>query len=1114
MINSFIVSNRYSIFLRSLPSLSSEHFFGKDLADNVWHQVDIKKESNTTLTLYIDIDTYLIDVPGFYTKRFTHQTFYLGGVDASKIQPSYPPLRKHPLVSFEGCLQNDYVKVNGLKLLDFVRRGNATVHGRHITHCNITPDGYHPITFLKPESFIKVFVLTKTTAKYSFKFRTYNGEGILLIQRITQNNGASISISLDSGRIKVEVEFVSDSPMTLYGGASLDDGMWHNVSVNISIRNVRLAVDSELSSQSRRSQGVFISSSVVLVGANDGGKPGFIGCMRDLIVQGKKVDFTTVFKSQVKIAACSLHDLCVPNPCQNGGRCSQRWNRTICQCSGTDFNGEKCETPSFFMQTCVDWWTEGKRSNGYYKINPRNSEPFSVYCNMTNVNGPSTVIFHTQDRNPIIAAQNKVDSRLYRHEIYYENSNDQNIGDLIATSTNCRQYLEYNCYNSVLFDSPKLFNLESGRGARWISRDGKLQNYWSGASRGSRKCACGMNGTCVESSKVCNCDAVDNKWHVDGGYLTDSKSLPVKSLIFSVDGTSTRSNFILGSLECYGSTTKRATTIPENETLTTPQPPTKRQAKSPSTETTITTSGRYTVTKVDGSLTSTPRSSFSNANDASTTKLLPINTQATGTPANNSDPPGIVVIESPRKFITIRENANQELVLIILSVILAVFVIAIVVLLIKQNLFFPCKCLQVPLYHDVRHMDTIELGPPSPIYGETEPEPVLQFEASPYPARNFDIGLHDCGISPSPELYSDAETDRLDISNGSSSWIVENADMVKGDPEKEKQTDFEDLDLGLIDVMSNFPASKQLSTEQQIKRLKEVIFDVLSTSDVRANYTNRKPENPASTINQTSNSKDKTQCVSAREVDPSQLAANEQLVDSDNDSTATISELTSDDELSNGEKCAENYSFNKDKAGDAEKGAFDEASQGNVLATCKFEENNDINCLSSDPHDNYLSLDVNHMEDDTLQKQPLSGTNMDSHSYNEQISCDKDLRSPRMEIVKYLPATCDGRSRELRSRERRHSSPRARLFSRQKSEEEALLSSTQASGQDRASRFSIDNQKRYSGISNAFCRQPNQHQNASADENQSENLVKDRNNVSARAIPLKQSHSQKYETEL
>ena len=1091
--------------MRSLPNLSSESFFEKrDLADNAWHQIHIMRGNSTTLTLYIDVYIYRINVPGFYSKRYAHQMFYVGGVGNSYAQSRHPLFRMNPFLRFEGCLDDDYVEVNGLLLLDLARRGNATVHGKKISRCNATPGDYSPITFPKPESFLKITAPNKNTAKYSFKFRTYSSEGILLFQRITKFIGADIFISLDSGKIKVEVRFASkSSPVTLIGGSALDDGMWHYVAVNISIQKVRLEVDSELLFQSQRSPGVFVSSSEVFVGASDKGRPGFIGCMRDLTVQGRKINFTTVsYKSQVKTSECFLHDLCVPSPCQNGGRCSQRWNQTLCHCSETDFKGEKCETPSFFMQTCADWWAAGKRSTGYYKINPRNSDAFLVYCNMTNVDGPSTVIFHTQDRKPIIAAQNKVDGKSYRHEISYENSNKQNIGDLMATSTHCRQYLEYNCYNSVIFDSPKSFNLESGRGARWVSRDGKTQDYWSGASRGSMKCACGINGTCVESSKVCNCDTVNNIWHVDGGYLTDSRSLPVKTLIFSVDGTSVRSNYVLGSLECYGSKTIRTSTtdFPVTEALA-------ASTKSPSTKPTIKTSGKQTVTTQDGTSTSTQPS----GNGRSTTKpssSSETHTQATAKPTNASDPHGIVVIESPRKYITIRENANQELVLIILSVILAVFVIAIVVLLIKQNIFFPCKCLQAPLYHDVSHMDTIELGPPSPMYGETEPEPILQFEASPYPARNFDIGMHDCHISSSPELYSDAETDRLDISIGSSSWISENAEMDKDVPEK--PAEYEELDLGLIDVVTSFPTPKQLSTEQQIRKLKEVIFDVLSTSgDVKANYSDRKESHVCAT-NQARNPRITTQSESVKEVDQSQLTANGQFVDSDDDSTATISELDSDHELFDGDQYTKNDCCAKEE--DTATEACDESSKEDTLKTCETAESREINrsnWRSSDPHDNYLSLDVNHLEHDTLQRQPFSGVNMNGHSYNEKNSCDKDIRSPRKE--KQLPTKCDGRNREDKHK---HSSPRARLFSRQKSEEEALLSSTQTSGLERGSRFSDSNQRRYSGISNASCRQGHRQRSASASKNQSENQLKDRNNVSAKAIALKHPHSQKYETEL
>ncbi|PFX23515.1 contactin-associated protein-like 5 [Stylophora pistillata] len=1102
---------RYSIFGGSMRNLTSGIVTSRnlenavvDLADNEWHQVDLEKETTDSLVLYVDITKEVIKVPRFYSRTFGDQTIYLAGVDVGRINSRQPLLSNRDFIPFEGCLDDAHVAINGLMLHNFTRRGNKTLRGRHLYECNGTTE-YDPITFKKPESFMKVNVASVDAVKYSLKFRTHDGEGILLFERITKANGARIIVSLVGGTITLRVTFAKkESPVILHGGSNLEDGMWHSVSVDISIRRVILEVDSDISSsQSSSSQGTFLSSSEVYVGANNQGKLGFVGCMRDFMVRGQKLNLTDVYKSQIgEIDKCSLSDLCIPNPCLNGGRCSQARNKTICHCAATDFKGPKCETPAFFMQTCADWWIAGKRSNGYYKINPWHSKPFSVYCNMSNVEGPSTVIFHTQDRIRVKAAKNKNGGR-YRHDIKYETTNTRNINYLIASSTHCRQYLAYHCYNSILFDSPKEFILKSGRGARWLSRDGKIQDYWSGAARGSMKCACGMNQTCVERSKSCNCDTLDNTWHDDSGYLTDVTSLPVKSLIFSVDGTNPESRYVLGSLECYGSTTKRTTTtsFPASDTLVTPQPSTKSQTKSPSTI--VSTAYKPPISKEDRKRASTTKKApFSSK---TSTGASEVNSQAT--PESTDDSVDIVVIETPKKYITIRENANQELVLIILSVILSIFVIAIIVLVIKQNLFFPCKCkcLKAPLYHDVRHMDVIELGPPS----EAEPEPILQFEASPYPTRNYDIGSsHDCHRTSSPELYSDAETDRLDISNGSSSWISENADVGKDKPEK--NTGYEDIDLGLIDLRPSLNARKQLSTEEKFKKLKEVILDVLSASDVRANFSDKK-ENPVSPVKP----KDVHLRESSFEFSQSHLPVNEQLLDSDNDSTATVSELSSDQELFYGDQCAENYPCDKETPCNHD--VCDESSKENTLVIYKPSGERRIsrnNWISSDPHDNYLSLDVNNLEDDTLEAQPLSST-LSGYDYKERTPTEIDVMSPSAENENYRPTSCDGGGHEVifhRDDKCKHSSPRSRLFSRQKSEEEALLPSKQANEtQEQGSdRLPENFQRHYSGFSNSFYRQPHQQQNASARKSQPENgHTKERRKNSP-----KQGHSQKYETEL
>lgn len=42
---------------------------------------------------------------------------------------------------------------------------------------------------------------------------------------------------------------------------------------------------------------------------------------------------------------------------------------------------------------------------------------------------------------------------------------------------------------------------------------GRLQTYWGGAQPGSRQCACGLQGDCVDPHHYCNCDADRMDWY-------------------------------------------------------------------------------------------------------------------------------------------------------------------------------------------------------------------------------------------------------------------------------------------------------------------------------------------------------------------------------------------------------------------------------------------------------------------------------------------------------------------------------------------------------------------------------------------------------------------------
>ena len=64
-------------------------------------------------------------------------------------------------------------------------------------------------------------------------------------------------------------------------------------------------------------------------------------------------------------------------------------------------------------------------------------------------------------------------------------------------------------------------------------------------------CACGVNGTCKNKQKLCNCDEKTSVWAEDFGYLTEKKYLPVTRL--RVTGIADDSAFVyIGPLECFG----------------------------------------------------------------------------------------------------------------------------------------------------------------------------------------------------------------------------------------------------------------------------------------------------------------------------------------------------------------------------------------------------------------------------------------------------------------------------------------------------------------------------------------------------------------------------------
>ena len=131
-----------------------------------------------------------------------------------------------------------------------------------------------------------------------------------------------------------------------------------------------------------------------------------------------------------------------------------------------------------------------------------NLEPFSVYCDMTNKNGAGvTVISHDSESRTIVDGYE--DHGNYSRDINYTGASLSQLASLTNVSSHCEQFIKYECRNAV-------FWYEADPDGWWVSRDSTKMTYWGGASPGSGNCACGMNNTCANPNKACNCDSNDD----------------------------------------------------------------------------------------------------------------------------------------------------------------------------------------------------------------------------------------------------------------------------------------------------------------------------------------------------------------------------------------------------------------------------------------------------------------------------------------------------------------------------------------------------------------------------------------------------------------------------
>ncbi|XP_032087651.1 basement membrane-specific heparan sulfate proteoglycan core protein isoform X2 [Thamnophis elegans] len=229
------------------------------------------------------------------------------------------------------------------------RQGKGTgfsmlkVRERVVPYFTQNPQSYLVLPTMKDA--YRVFALEIT-------FRPDTADGMLVYNGQKKNTGSDfVSFGLVGGR--PELRFDAGSGMaTIRHPSILNLGEFHTVRLYRNLTQGSLVVDGHPpvnGSSQGRFQGLDLNEELYLGGypnyaaiAKTGLSSGFVGCVHQLIIQGKEVIFKDFDLQAHGVSNCPT---CQDQPCQNGGVCRDSESSSyVCECP-QGFAGSNCEHP-------------------------------------------------------------------------------------------------------------------------------------------------------------------------------------------------------------------------------------------------------------------------------------------------------------------------------------------------------------------------------------------------------------------------------------------------------------------------------------------------------------------------------------------------------------------------------------------------------------------------------------------------------------------------------------------------------------------------------------------------------------------------------------------------
>lgn len=277
-------------------------FFGDKLCDNEWHYVFITRDKHK-LTIHLDKEPTSKSVNIQMSKRFEAHVklrinfrIYVGGT-WKKTNERKTTLTKN----FVGCLAD--VVFNAYNLISDAKKkkNGVTVEGGIVSFACPAMD-YKPLGFLNEYAYLTFPSPDRNKISVEFKFRTYDQNGLLMYR-----DGPKISVwlYLQKGRLKFEFYIPKERQLLTLStdkwlhDTNFNDGEWHSVKASLDPAVMTFRVDngSEITADAHAglpgNQAKTLDfDNITYVGGGTYYKKmyGFVGCMKDLHVNGAKID--------------------------------------------------------------------------------------------------------------------------------------------------------------------------------------------------------------------------------------------------------------------------------------------------------------------------------------------------------------------------------------------------------------------------------------------------------------------------------------------------------------------------------------------------------------------------------------------------------------------------------------------------------------------------------------------------------------------------------------------------------------------------------------------------------------------------------------------------------